>query len=146
MFCLDSRKYWLLTICNILCFLYLTAQYTKLKSSERKNREVIDPNGIDEQFNLDINMIRREDNPVDQIGPGWGLEKREGKSRSKRWRWISPTRGMKFRLVATLTLLVAHSSIVCLIYVCSTLLFLLLSQIPNGCSAFRIFATEVWRR
>ena len=95
------------------CVHSLNCQYTKLKSSERKNRDVIDPKAVDEQLNLDINVIRQELNAMDQIGPGWGLEKRENKS--KRWRWISPTRGMKFRLVAILLLLVADSNIVCLL-------------------------------
>ena len=96
------------------CVHSLNCQYTKLKSSERKNRDVIDPKAVDEQLNLDINVIRQELNAMDQIGPGWGLEKRENKS--KRWRWISPTRGMKFRLVAILLLLVADSNI--LLFAC----------------------------
>lgn len=70
-------------------------EYTKIKDSEKKAREVIDPKRHDEEMGIDVLLLRRQNNPENMIGPGWTVKKEDNKK--QRTRWVSPTRKMGFR-------------------------------------------------
>ena len=81
----------LLTL-NTISHSLLSQQYTTHKYHAKQNREVLNPYNVDKQLGLDVDALRRQNNPDNFTGEGWEMIM----SGTKRC-WRSPVRKMVFR-------------------------------------------------